>query len=157
MRILPLLLGASVLIAVAQSNFALAATDGPVINKITAAKMADILRDLGHTAEFIEEGKKKTLTTSVSDTKVYVYFNQCEDDGCEGVRFSVGFDKSPKFNIAFANKWNNEHSYARANVDPSDGTLYLDYDLLVKGVTPASIEASLLVYGELLDDLDEAA
>ncbi|MGO9004250.1 MAG: YbjN domain-containing protein [Beijerinckiaceae bacterium] len=154
MRILSILFGASVLIAAAQSNFAQA--DTRVINKITPAEMADILRGLGYPVEVAQGEKQKYLKTSISGSKVEVYFSDCKEDGCAGMQFSTGFDKAPIYTIAFANKWNNEHRYARAVVDPSDGAFYFDHDFLVKGVTQEFIKANLLLYGELLDDLYDA-
>ncbi|MGP0058465.1 MAG: YbjN domain-containing protein [Beijerinckiaceae bacterium] len=156
MRILSILLGASVLIAATQLNFAQADTQNHIITKITPAEMADILRDLGRPVEVAQGEKQKYLKTSISGYKVEIYFSDCKVDGCEGLQFSTGFDKAPKYTIEFANKWNNEHRYARAVVDPSDGTFYFDHDFLVKGVTPELIKANLLLYGELLDDLYDA-
>jgi hypothetical protein len=157
MRILSILFGLSVLIAAAQSNFAQADTQNRIIDKITQAEMADILRDVGRPVEVVQGEKQKYLKTSISGYKVEIYFSDCNHDGCGGLQFSTGFDKAPKYTIAFANKWNNEHRYARAVVDPSDGAFYFDHDFLVKGVTQEFIKANLLLYGELLDDLDDAA
>jgi Putative bacterial sensory transduction regulator len=157
MRIFSILMGASILFGAAQLNFAHAEAQNRIIDKITQNEMADILRGLGHEVEIAQGEKEKYLKTTLSDYKVDIYFNGCGTDGCNGLQFSLGFDKAPNYTVEFANKWNNEHIYARANVDPSDGSFYLDYDVLVTGVRQEFVKANVALYEELIEDLDDAA
>jgi hypothetical protein len=156
MRLIAILLGATLLFAAGQSNFAQADTPIRVMNKMTRDQMAGLLRDFGYKAVPVDDKDGKYLKATVSDYDFRIYFRECADDGCEGVQLSAGFDKSPKFSVAFANKWNSEHSYVRANVDPSDGAFYFDYDFLVKGVTPLFVKSNMLLFVDLLDDLEGA-
>jgi hypothetical protein len=157
MRSLSILFGTTVLIAVAHSNFAQAETQNRTFDTISQTEMADILRGLGYSAEVAEEEKQQYLKTTISDYEVNVYFNGCKQDRCTGLRLSAGFDKAPNYTVEFANKWNYEHDYAYANVDPSDGAFYFDQDFLVKGVTEEFIKANLSLFVELLDELEDAA
>jgi hypothetical protein len=157
MRLIATLLSTTLLFATGQSNLAKADAPNRVMNKVTRDQMAGLLRDFGYKTVPVDDRDGKYLKATVSDYDFRIYFRGCADDGCEGVQLSAGFDKSPKFNIAFANKWNNEHFYARANVDPTDGSFYFDYDFLVKGVTPQFVKSNMLLFVELLDDLESAA
>jgi hypothetical protein len=157
MRLVLILLSGALLFAGGLSNFAQADTPNRVMNKVTRDQMAGLLRDFGYKVVPVDERDGKYLKATVSNYDIRIYLRECADDGCEGVQFSTGFDKNPKFNIAFANKWNNEHFYARANVDPADGNFYFDYDFLVKGVTPQFIKSNVLLFVELLDDLESPA
>jgi hypothetical protein len=104
MRILPILMGASVLLAVAQSSFAHAETQNRIIDKITLNEMADILSGFGYKVETVQGEKEKYLKTTLSDYRISVFLNDCGTEGCKGVQLSTWFDKAPNYTAEFANK-----------------------------------------------------
>ena len=153
MRILSVLLGAAILGAGVQGSFAQTGSHSEVMTKITPEAMAAVLRDAGYRAE-IQQGKStKYIRTAMAGYKVAVYFYDCEEDGCGAMQLSTGFDKSPRLTATLANKWNSEHRYARAYVDPSDGSFYFEYDFVATGITNAFIKDNLTLYEQQLGNL----
>ncbi len=155
MRIHSILLGASVLLATMQAGFAQPAAQDGIIKKITLEVMEDILRKADYTVEIRQDGDTKYIRTTMLDYYVNINLRDCDKGGCGALGLSTGFDKSPKYTLEFANKWNFENNYAHANIDPSDGSFYLDYDFLVTGVKRDFIKESLSVYEERLQDFQK--
>ena len=125
------------------------------MNKITQEEVAAFLRDLGYAAEIRQGQQSRYVKTDISDLKVAVYFYDCDADGCGALQLSTGFDKSPNLTIGLANTWNSQHRYARAYVDPSDGSFFFEYDFVMTGVTKDFLKDNLSLYQQQLVKLKQ--
>jgi hypothetical protein len=108
-------------------------------SRISPAKLASLIQEAGYRAELIknDDPAQARIETGVAGYNVNLRFWGCNTVDCSDVQFYMFFDKDPKFTLAYANKWNVDHSYLLASVG-DDGKLFLTMDVDLDGGMSAS-------------------
>lgn len=133
-----------------------ASADDPIKN-ITPAQVADQLKTLGYRAEIVEgQATRPFVRTGAGGHTVLILFYDCSGDSCGSIQFFVGYRKTPKFTLAFVDRWNSERRYGKAYLNKTSGDLRFEYDIDLRGgVSAGSISQGLLLYEGMLARLDD--
>ena len=90
---------------------------------------------------------------NMGDYKVAVYFFSCDGTfNCTSIQFETPFEKDPSFTLSRINSYNARQRFSRLYINPDDGSLALDYDVLVDGVTVGSIKKSIALFDNIVGD-----
>ncbi|MGZ9092854.1 MAG: YbjN domain-containing protein [Rhodoplanes sp.] len=148
---------ATMLAAVLSFALTQAASADDRIKGITPAQVADQLKTLGYRAEIVEgQAARPLVRTGAGGHTVLILFYDCSGDSCGSIQFYVGYRKTPKFTLAFVDRWNSERRYGKAYLNKTSGDLRFEYDIDLRGgVSAGSIKQGLLLYEGMLARLDE--
>ena len=111
---------------------AVAATGTDAGKRITGEQAARILQDAGYKAEIGKDGAgDPMISTSMGGLNAYLYFYDCEPDGCGSLKLSVGLDLEEGTSLAVVDAFNREHRYVTAFLDEeNDPFLHYDFEVL---------------------------
>lgn len=128
-----------------------------VIKSITPAQVADQLKALGYRAEIVEgQAARPFVRTGTGGHTVLILFYDCSGDSCGSVQFYVGYRKTPKFTLAFVDRWNSERRYGKAYLNQTSGDLRFEYDLDLRGgVSAGIVKQALALFEGMLARLDD--
>lgn len=124
-------------------------------SRIQPEKLAEILTSAGYDSQVGSDQYGKYLSTNMSGFTVLVFPYDCQNTGCSSMQFWTGFGADPSLTVEFANAWNTQWRFAKANVD-SNGNFSLSQDVYFDGgVTPENIAGNARLFDYLLGELQQ--
>src|SRR3569833_1529475 len=124
-----------------------------IITGVTIDEVATTLKDSGYRAEVVPDKSVSAgsyIRTGMGGRTVLVMLFNCTGAKCAAIQFWSSYAKSPKFSVAFVEKWNSDIRYAKAHLTTAGG-LHVEYDIyLGGGVSAGYIKAATVLYGNLL-------
>lgn len=97
----------------------------------------------------------KIVKTKIDGKGVNVYFFDCNGDDCKSFQITLGLAPEPRFNVEFANRWNQQTRFVRGLL-AANGNFVMQYDIEVTGgVTDACLSNSFAMFNQVLNDFDK--
>ena len=118
---------------------------------VTAAEVAEVLKERGYRAEIGKDGHGDPQITSAAEGKTFlVVFFSCRDARCAAYQFSAGFDVDASPGLVKANEWNRKFRFGRLFLDEEDDPiLQMDVDA-ERGHTTEAIDNNLDTWVSIL-------
>jgi Putative bacterial sensory transduction regulator len=128
---------------------------GGVISRIQPDDLAAILTAAGYRSEVQSDNSGKYVATTMSGYSVLVFPYDCKAQGCSSIQFWTGFSADPALDLEFANAWNTQWRFAKANLDVQGNFIFTSDVFLDGGVTAENIKASAGLFDYLLGELNQ--
>ncbi len=128
---------------------------GGVISRIQPEDLASILTAAGYRSQVQSDNTGKYVATTMSGYSVLVFLYDCKAQGCSSIQFWTGFGGDQALNLEFANAWNTQWRFAKANLD-DQGNFIFTYDIMLDGgVSAENIKVGAGLFDYLLGELNQ--
>lgn len=128
---------------------------GGIINGTTVELTASMMRDAGYTdVQFFEHQGRKHVRAKAGETPVIVIHDNCKEETCVVISFTVFFGEQRTIDANYINGWNQTKRWCKL-YRAKNGHLVFDMDAFIAGVQPEYVKAMSIIFANMLKQLFE--
>jgi hypothetical protein len=128
---------------------------GGIINGTTVELTARMMTEAGYTdVQFLEHQGRRHVRGKAGETPVIVIHDNCQNENCVVISFTVFFGEQRTIDAAYMNAWNQNKRWCKL-YRAANGNLVFDMDAFVAGVQPEYVKAMSVIFANMLKQLFE--
>ena len=128
---------------------------GGIINGTNVELTARMMREAGYSdVQFIEHQGRKHVSAKIGETPVIVIHDNCQNEKCVVISFTVFFGEQRTIDANYMNAWNQTKRWAKL-YRAQNGQLVFDMDAFIAGVQPEYVKAMSVIFANMLKQLFE--